>query len=169
VCLNIHICVRLGACDTWRWWYAARWNRLDVIQLSGRSSSVSPNRSSLHFHSTAAVFTSPLAQNASAHTHAHTNTPAFFHTSLLTNWLLRNESLFKKKKRHLFWASLNLLLSNYISRAFHGLAVRSTHGQCVFESSACCRFPLFWHCDWCLPAGTMIGWFLGCSRKCNYQ
>lgn len=100
VCLIIHICVRLGACDAWRWWwaYAARWNRLDVIQLSGRSSSVSPNRSSLHFHSTAAVFTSPLAQNSSAHTHAHTNTHVSCHASLLTNRMLRNEYLIKKKR-----------------------------------------------------------------------
>lgn len=90
VCLNIHICVRSGA-----WLTAlvvARWNRLDVIQLRGRSSSVSPNRSSLHFHSTAAVFTSPLAQNASAHAHAHTNTPASRHTSRL-----RNDSLIIKR------------------------------------------------------------------------
>lgn len=152
-CLNIHICVRLGACDAWRWWYAARWNRLDVIQLSGRSSSVSPNRSSLHFHSTAAVFTSPLAQNASAHTHAHTNTPAFFHTSLLTKWLQRNEYLLKKK-RHLFWASLNLLLSKYLSRAFHGLAVRSTHvgNACLSPVHVLISLSFDIVIDACLPA-----------------
>lgn len=104
VCLNLHICVRLGA---WRMaLVVAQWNRLEVIQLRGRSSSVSPNRSSLHFHSTAAVFTSSLAQNASAHTHAHTNTPASCHTSRL-----RNHSLIKKR-------GFYVLAVSYVSSAY---------------------------------------------------